>query len=359
MDAAIDYSHHMRRALALARQGQGSVEPNPMVGAVVLNADSVVVGEGYHERFGGPHAEVHALARAGDAAVGGTLIVTLEPCCHFGKTPPCSDAVIRAGVRRVVVGMADPFPKVAGGGIAALTAAGIEVVSGVCQSECERLNAPYLKLLRSGRPWVIQKWAMSLDGKIATRTRDSKWISSIASRKWVHDLRGRVDAVIVGAQTVRSDDPLLTARPPGPRVPTRVVVTSSGNLPGECQLLRTARESPLLIASNQANAAALEPWKDAGAEVLAIAKLDDLFAELGQRRMTNVLVEGGAKLHGSIRDAGLADELVAFVAPIIVGGESAAGPVAGDGAETIADSLKLKDVEVTTIGGDVMVRGMY
>src|SRR5262245_23696665 len=220
----------MRHALALAEKGRGFVEPNPMVGAVVLDPAGQLAGEGWHQKFGGPHAEVFALAAAGDRARGGTLVVTLEPCCHWGKTPPCTDAVLKAGVRRVVAAMADPFPKVAGGGLQILCGAGLEVHVGLCAPEAKRLNAAYLKLLRTGRPWVRLKWAMTLDGKIATRAGDSKWISGDESRRKVHELRGLVDAIIVGRGTVTADDPRLTARPPGPRVPARVVVSASGEL---------------------------------------------------------------------------------------------------------------------------------
>src|SRR5919197_3355884 len=206
----------MSRALELAERGRGFVEPNPLVGAVVVR-DGRVVGEGWHRRYGEAHAEVNALAAAGEAARGATLYVTLEPCCHHGKTPPCTDAVLRAGVRRVVAAMADPFPQVAGQGVAQLRAAGVEVEVGVCEREARELNAPYLTLLAEGRPYVHAKWAMSLDGKIATRGGDSRWISGPASREVVHRLRGRVDAILVGAGTVRADDPLLTARPLGPR----------------------------------------------------------------------------------------------------------------------------------------------
>lgn len=337
-DGVSNFTPIMQRALALAAKGQGHVEPNPMVGAIVLDAAGRVVGEGYHERFGGPHAEVNALNQAGESARGGTLIVTLEPCCHFGKTPPCTEAVIRSGVSRVGIAMADPFPKVAGGGIAALKAAGIEVVTGVCQSEAERLNAPYLKLVRTGRPWVIQKWALTLDGKMATHTGDSKWISSVSSRQLVHELRGRMDAIIVGGNTVRIDDPLLTARPPGPRTPTRIVISASGNLPNDCQLVRTAKNSPVIVATTNEGAARLSDWANAGAELLTITSLSALFDELGRRRMTNVLVEGGAKLHAGITDARLADEVIAFVAPIVVGN-----------AKTIAEGIRL-------LGEDVVVR---
>jgi diaminohydroxyphosphoribosylaminopyrimidine deaminase/5-amino-6-(5-phosphoribosylamino)uracil reductase len=341
-----DFTPFMTRALALAAKGRGAVEPNPMVGAVVLDASGRVVGEGWHARFGGPHAEVNALAAAGERAKGGTLVVTLEPCCHFGKTPPCTEAVIRSCVSRVVVGMADPFPKVAGGGIATLRASGIEVIVGVCQDEAERLNAPYLKLLRTGRPWVIQKWAMTLDGKMATHTGDSKWISSEASRKLVHELRGRVDAVIVGGNTVRVDDPLLTARPPGPRTPTRVVISATGNLPADCQLVRTAKESPVLVATTAPGATRLAAWSAAGAEILTVGTLAAVFDELGRRRMTNVLVECGPKLQTAIADAGLGDDVVAFVAPRLIGG-----------ANTVVAGTTLSGLTVESAGGDVVIRG--
>lgn len=353
----------MQHALALAKRGQGFVEPNPMVGAVVLDSSGQIIGEGFHERFGGPHSEVNALTAAGEPARGGTLVVTLEPCCHTGKTPPCTEAVIRSGVTRVVIGMIDPFPKVAGGGIAALKAAKIDVVTGVCQPECERLNAPYLNLLRTGRPWVIQKWAMSLDGKIATRTGDSKWISSEESRRVVHELRGRMDAVIVGANTVRLDDPLLTARPPGPRTPARIIVSTSGQLPDDSQLLRTAKDSPVIIATTQVGVERLTLWKKASAEIFILPSIESglplsgLFAELGRRRMTNVLVEGGAGLHGAIRDEELADEVIAFITPVIIGGANATAPVRGLGAGMMLDGQRLTDVKITATGCDVMVRG--
>src|SRR5690242_3300722 len=205
----------MRRALDLAECGRGWVEPNPLVGAVIVR-DGRMVGEGWHRRYGEAHAEVNALAEAGDAARGATLYVTLEPCCHHGKTPPCTDAVLRAGVRRVVAAMPDPFPAVAGQGAGRLRAAGVEVEFGPGEAAARRLNAPYLKLLAAGRPYVHVKWAMTLDGKIATRTGDSKWVSNPASRRYVHELRGRVDAVLVGVGTALADDPSLTARPPGP-----------------------------------------------------------------------------------------------------------------------------------------------
>ncbi len=238
---------HIRRALELARRGQGFVEPNPMVGCVIAQG-AEIIGEGWHRRFGQAHAEVEALHIAGDRAAGGTLYVTLEPCCHHGKTPPCTEAVLASGVRRVVVAMRDPFPQVQGGGIAALQAAGLTVEVGLLEDEAARLNAPYLRLVETGRPWIIAKWAMTLDGKIATHTGQSQWISNPKSREIVHALRGRVDALMIGRGTAERDDPLLTARPAGPRTAARVVLDTHASLCSTSQLVRTAGQSPVLVA---------------------------------------------------------------------------------------------------------------
>lgn len=363
MDAELrEYEPWMRRALDLAVRGRGAVEPNPMVGAVVLDAAGALIGEGWHRKFGEAHAEVNALAAAGDRARGGTLIVTLEPCCHWGKTPPCTDAVLRSGVRRVVAAMADPFPKVAGGGVKLLRDAGLEVHVGLCEAEARRLNAPYLKLLRTGRPWVHLKWAMTLDGKIATRTGDSKWISSEESRAKVHELRGGVDAVIVGRGTVVADDPLLTARPPGPRVAARVVLSASGALPEQCHLRATARDIPVIVFTAAGNESKLAGWAADGADVVALPASDTalspdaVLADLGRRRMTNVLVEGGAGVLGSFLDSQAADEFHVFVAPKLVGGP-APSPVAGAGVPRIADALRLTEFTSEPSGGDVYLHG--
>nr|WP_171470961.1 bifunctional diaminohydroxyphosphoribosylaminopyrimidine deaminase/5-amino-6-(5-phosphoribosylamino)uracil reductase RibD [Frigoriglobus tundricola] len=354
----------MRHALALAAKGRGSVEPNPMVGAVVLDAAGRLAGEGWHQTFGGPHAEVFALSSAGERARGGTLVVTLEPCCHHGKTPPCTDAVLRAGIVRVVVAMADPFPKVAGGGIALLRAAGVEVHVGLCEADAVALNAPYLKLLRTGRPWVHLKWAMTLDGKIATWTGDSKWISGEESRRRVHELRGRVDAIIVGRGTVVADDPLLTARPPGPRAPARVVLSASGELPERCQLRTTARSvgsdtgGPVIVYT--ANADKLVGWAADGADVVALGdgvSLDAVLADLGRRRFTNVLIEGGAGLLGSAFDERVGDEFHVFVAPKLIGGTAAPAPLGGLGVQQMADAVALDRVTSEPFGADVYIHG--
>lgn len=346
---------YIDRALALAARGIGAVEPNPMVGAVVAAADGRIVGEGWHRRFGDAHAEVNAFAEAGERARGGTLYVSLEPCCHFGKTPPCTTAVIASGVRRVVVAMLDPFPQVAGGGVAILREAGIEVVVGIREAEARALNAPFLKRIATGMPWVHLKWAMSLDGKIATRTGDSQWISGVESRAVVHELRGRMDAILVGRGTVVADDPLLTARPAGPRVATRVIISASGELPAACQLRTTAREIPTLIFTE--NESQLIGWKDDGCEIVGLQiSLDAILRELGRRDMTNVLVEGGAGLLGSFLDASLGDEVHAFIAPMLIGGRSAPSPIQGEGMPTLAKARRLIPIHTRSCGPDTYVQ---
>jgi diaminohydroxyphosphoribosylaminopyrimidine deaminase/5-amino-6-(5-phosphoribosylamino)uracil reductase len=349
----------MRRALELAERGRGYVEPNPLVGAVVVR-DGQIVGEGWHERHGEAHAEVHALSAAGSAAQGGTLYVSLEPCCHHGKTPPCTDAIVKAGIRHVVAAMQDPFPQVAGQGEALLRAAGIEIEVGICEPEARRLNAPYLKLLTTGRPYVHAKWAMSLDGKIATRTGDSRWISNEASRRRVHELRGRMDAIVVGIGTVLADDPLLTARPPGPRTPTRIVLDSHGRTPVTSQLVQTARETPTLIVV--ASPARLE-LSASGCEMLELpgeaggVALPALMSELGRRRMTNVLVEGGSSVLGACLDARAIDEVHVFIAPKLIGGAAARTPIGGRGVERIAEALSFARWKIEVIEGDLYLHG--
>lgn len=363
MDRAELERWHMRRALELAVLGQGHVEPNPMVGCVIA-AGAEIIGEGWHRQFGGPHAEIEALRIAGKRARGATLLVTLEPCCHHGKTPPCTEAIIAAGVRRVVAAQHDPFPAVAGAGVAALRAAGIEVEVGLLEEEAQELNAPYLKLLSTGRPWILAKWAMTLDGRTATRTGSSRWISSEESRRRVHALRGRVDAIMVGLQTARMDDPLLTARPPGPRTAVRVVVDTRASLPSTSQLVRTARDVPVLVAVGpDAPGADRRRLEHAGCEVFVCpsdsraGRIDQLLAELGRRRMTNVLVEGGGQLLGTLFDTGHIDEVHVFVAPKIVGGENAPSPIDGDGVVEIGQAVELDSARWQPIGPDIYLTG--
>lgn len=359
----------MRRALALARLGEGRVEPNPLVGAVVATTDDGgadrIIAEGWHAAFGGPHAEVAALSTAGARASGATLAVTLEPCCHHGKTPPCTESIIAAGITRVIVGTRDPFPLVNGGGLDALVRAGIEVRVGVCETESRRLIAPFRTLVERHRPWLIAKWAMSLDGRVATSAGESRWISSEASRAIVHQLRGRVDGILCGIGTALADDPLLTARPAGSRQAVRIVLDGSARLPIASRLVQTAREVPLLVAVGPAapadrvralEAAGCEVWRGAIAD--RHERLRGLLAELGSRRLTNVLVEGGPTVLGELAEAAAIDEVWAFIAPTIIGGATAPGPVAGAGVTSIARAASIEIEHTASVGGDCFLRGV-
>jgi diaminohydroxyphosphoribosylaminopyrimidine deaminase / 5-amino-6-(5-phosphoribosylamino)uracil reductase len=352
----------MRRALVEAERGRGFVEPNPMVGALIVR-DGRPVGIGHHARFGGPHAEIVALGEAGESARGATLYVTLEPCCHHGKTPPCTDAIVAAAIARVVAAVRDPFPQVDGGGLAALAAAGVSVEVG-CEADAAReLNAPYLKRLSTRMPYVTAKWAMTLDGKTAVAGGDSRWISSEDSRRVVHDLRGRMDAIVVGIGTVDADDPRLTVRPPGPRQPIRIVLDSSARIGPDSVLFRTAAEVPVVIAvTDRAPLDRRERLAAAGCDVLPLPGFGSvpiplLLEELGRRGMTNVLVEGGGRVLGAFLDAGQIDAVEVFVAPIIEGGDHRRTAVRGAGRASISESLRLQDVQVDRIREDVRIRG--
>ena len=367
----------LSRALALARRGLGRTSPNPAVGAVLVR-DGQVVGEGYHHRAGEPHAEVLALREAGEAARGATLYVTLEPCSHWGRTPPCADALIRAGVRRVVACTLDPNPRVDGRGFARLAAAGVEVALAgePFRERARRLNAAYEKHVTTGLPYVTLKVAMSLDGKIATASGDSRWISGEASRAMAHRMRARHDAVMVGVGTVLADDPLLTARPPGrppARQPLRVVVDSEARTPPGSRLVASAGPgAPVLVATTtRAPAARADALRAAGAEVLALPPGPDgrvdlraLMAHLGGRGITGVLVEGGATLAGSLVASGLVDEVVAFVAPVILGGERAPSPVGGAGAARVAQAWRVAHWRVRAVPGsgsppDLVIEALF
>jgi len=355
--------HFMARAVELASRGIGGVEPNPPVGCLIVR-EGRLIAEGWHTCFGGPHAEVMALRALGGIAQGATMYVTLEPCCHHGKTPPCTDAILQAGVCRVVVAVPDPFPQVAGQGIARLRDAGVVVdLLPDCQPARD-LVAPYLKLIARRRPWVIAKWAMTLDGKLATRSGDSQWISNAASRRIVHQLRGRVDAILVGRRTVEADDPLLTARPPGPRQAVRVVVDSMAAIDPRSKLVASARDIPVVIATGpEADRTNLEVLRRAGCELLQCpahdpaARITQLLDTLGERQMTNVLVEGGGNLLGSLFDLQEVDEVHVFIAPKLVGGATATTPVGGRGVATIADALQLADAQLDAIEGDAYIHG--
>lgn len=355
----------MGRALRLARRGAGATSPNPMVGAVVVR-EGRVVGEGFHRRAGTPHAEVHALRAAGPLAAGATLYVTLEPCDHHGRTPPCTEAILAAGVRRVVAAVADPNPLVAGRGLERLRGAGVDVVVGVREGEARELNESFFKYITTGRPFVTLKYAMSLDGKAAARTGASRWISGEASRALAHRLRARHDAVMVGVGTALADDPLLTVRHGGGRDPVRIVVDSRLRLPPAARVVAAAAASaaPTWVAATpEAPAERRAALEAAGATVITVpdregrVDLAALMDELGRREVTSVLLEGGPTLAAAALDAGLVDKVAAFVAPLLLGGAAAPGPVGGTGVPTPAEGLRLERVRVRRVGGDLLITG--
>ncbi len=362
------FEKHMREALTLARQGMGAVEPNPMVGAVITR-DGQILGRGWHKSYGGPHAEVEALAdarRSSQPVAGATMVVTLEPCCHHGKTPPCTQAILAAGITRVIVSVFDPFEQVSGGGVQTLRQAGVEVVEGVLAQEGRELLGAYLKLRTRGRPWVICKWAQTLDGRIAARTGDSRWISSDRSRQRVHELRACCDGVVVGISTALADDPLLTNRTGDGRQPARIVLDRGLRLPADSQLARSVDQAPLLVATTTdaigTRSEAAAALRAAGAELLPLPSgpsgvdLPALLDELGRREWTRILVEGGGGVLGSFLEGELADELVVFVAPKILGGVAGVPPVRRAEVDTIAGSLQLPTPTVEAIDGDLLLR---
>ena len=353
----------MRRALELAVLGRGSVEPNPMVGCVIVKGGEVV-GEGWHQRFGEAHAEINALRQAGTEAAGADVYVTLEPCCHQGKTGPCSQALLDAKVARVFVGCLDPNPQVAGQGLNKLREASVEVCEHPEPDLARALIAPFAKLITTQRPWVIAKWAMTLDGKIASRTGSSRWISGEASRKRVHQVRGCMDAIVVGRNTAERDDPLLTARPVGPRTATRIVLDSEANLSLDSKLVQTVDEAPVLLATKpEAPEQKVRALEEAGVEVFSCAgkrsaeRLENLLTELGQRQMTNVLVEGGSRVLGKLIDLNAVDEAMVFISPKIIGGWEAPSAVGGNGLAEMSQALRLERPRYEPIGDDILVHG--
>jgi diaminohydroxyphosphoribosylaminopyrimidine deaminase/5-amino-6-(5-phosphoribosylamino)uracil reductase len=354
----------MERALSLARRALGRVSPNPAVGAVVVRAGRVL-GEGYTQPPGGPHAEVVALRQAGQEARGSTLYVSLEPCVHHGRTPPCTDAIIAAGVAEVHTPMLDPDPNVSGRGRQALEAAGVAVHLGEREEEARRLNEAYIKHRTTGLPFVIAKFAASLDGRIAAASGDSRWISGSQTLEWAHAQRTVVDAILVGVNTVLIDDPQLTARPEGAEAehqPLRVVADSRGRTPPTARVLQ--RPGKVLIGTTQSSDAAWRAVVErAGAEVLVLPArgelldLEALLRALGKRGILSLLAEGGGVLLGSLFDLGLVDKVQAIIAPLIIGAAKAPAAVAGRGAQRLAEAWRLKEVAVERLGEDVLVTG--
>ncbi len=353
----------MRLAVEEARRALGRTSPNPTVGAVLVKGGRVIA-RGHHRKAGQPHAEVVAIRRAGAAARGADLYTTLEPCDHYGRTPPCTLAILEAGVRQVICASSDPNPLVNGKGIARLRRAGIPVKTGVLQAEADRLNQPFFKYVRTGLPWVTLKSAITLDGKIATATGDSRWISGQRARAWAHRLRDQVDAIVVGANTVRLDNPRLTTRLPrgGGHNPVRVVVDSRLRLSAERAVFAKTSGAPTIVATLQdPSGLRARRLRRRGVEVLRVqgrggrVDLADLLHQLGGRGMLHLLVEGGAQLHAGFLRQGLADELVLFIAPSLIGGDGLSW-VGSLGVRRMKQAIKVRDLAVERVGEDLLVR---
>lgn len=354
----------MRQALTLAERARGLTSPNPLVGALVVK-DGVVAGEGFHPEAGAPHAERLALAAAGAAARGATLYVTLEPCVHHGRTPPCVPAVLEAGIRRVVVGIKDPNPQVSGAGVAALARAGAEVRVGCLEDEARRLNRPFFTWIVERRPFATLKVAMSLDGKIAGWDRASRWITGDEARLEGHRLRSQADAIVVGIGTILADDPQLTVRlePPWPREPYRVVVDSHGRTPLAARVLESGRPERTLIAVTEAASSdRLRALEARGARVLRLPSRDGrvslpaLATELARREITALLLEGGSEVNAAFLEAGLVDRVVAFVAPLLLGGRQAPSALGGAG-RTLKEAFRLTSMTARPVGEDLFIEG--
>lgn len=371
MDSADE--RFMRLALDLAEEARGRTSPNPMVGAVIVR-DERIVGRGYHREAGTPHAEIHAIADAGSRAKGATIYINLEPCSHYGRTGPCTQAIIEAGLSRVVMAMIDPDPRVSGRGKAALEAHGIQVQTGILESEARKLNEAYIKYVTTGRPFVILKTAMSLDGKIATASGRSRWITSEDSRRVVHQIRDEVDAILVGIGTVIRDDPSLTTRLPNGRGrdAIRIILDSRARIPLESKVLNLNSSARTIVAvSNpQASQEKVAQLKQrAGGhggpplQVLMVPEQDGrvdlqaLMERLGRMEIMSVLLEGGAEVNASALRAGIVDKVMVFIAPKLIGGSGSPGPIGGAGIDDLSEAVQLTDISVDRVGEDILVTG--
>jgi diaminohydroxyphosphoribosylaminopyrimidine deaminase/5-amino-6-(5-phosphoribosylamino)uracil reductase len=356
---------YMHRAYELAKRGVGRVNPNPLVGAVIVK-NGEVIGEGFHEFYGGPHAEVNAFRSATESVEGATMYVTLEPCSHYGKTPPCAEAIVKNKIARVVIGMLDPNPLVAGRGVKIMEENGIEVDYGYLLEELTFMNRAFLKYIQTKQPYVVMKTAMTLDGKIASRTGDSRWVSNEKSRARVHELRNELAAIMVGVDTVIADDPLLTTRLENVegRNPIRIVVDSNARIPLESKILNTTKEAKTILAvSESAEEKKLKQVEALGNEVLRVAEkngrvdLQDLMIKLGEKGIDGVLLEGGATLNFAALQESVVDEVISFIAPKIIGGAESKSPVGGHGIELMKNAIELDDIKMEQLENDLMLTG--
>ncbi len=352
----------MKQALRLAEKGWGRTSPNPMVGAVLLK-DGKVVGRGYHARAGEAHAEILALRQAGEEAKGATLYINLEPCTHHGRTPPCAPEVIEAKVRRAVIGMEDPNPLIRGKGVDTLRRAGLEVRVGILEKECQRLNEAFCKYILKKEPFVTLKAAATLDGKIATRGGDSKWISSETSRRFVHRLRDKVDGILVGIGTILKDDPMLTARIKGGRDPYRIILDSRLRIPEGAKVVNLSPSKTIIATTELAPRDRIERLENKGARVVLLGSKEgriDLRAclsKLAEMEMMHLLVEGGSQVNGSFLDEGLIDKLLLFLSPKLIGDSRAPGIFCGRGVASLNEAFLLKEFKVKRIGEDLLWEG--
>ncbi|MBK1810384.1 bifunctional diaminohydroxyphosphoribosylaminopyrimidine deaminase/5-amino-6-(5-phosphoribosylamino)uracil reductase RibD [Clostridium sp. YIM B02505] len=356
---------YMQRALELAKKGIGYTNPNPLVGAVIVK-DGRVIGEGYHEVYGGHHAEVNAFLNSTEDVKGATMYVTLEPCSHYGKTPPCAKAIVEKGIKKVIIGMEDPNPLVSGRGIKIIKEAGIEVITGILEEEGRKLNEVFIKYISTNRPFCTMKTAMTLDGKIATYTNASKWITGELSRKYVHELRHRVAGIVVGIGTVLADDPALTTRLEDGtgNDPIRIIIDSSASIPLEAKVLNLKSDKKTIIATTEkADKSKLKALEEKGAEIIITPSkngrvdLPLLMKELGVRKVDSVLLEGGSELNYSALEEGVVDKVNAFIAPKIIGGNEAKTPVGGRGKAYMGEAIKLNNIDIYRLGDDMMIEG--
>lgn len=359
------YENYMRRALYLAEKGEGKVNPNPLVGAVIVKNDEIV-GEGYHEYFGGHHAEVNALKMAGDNAKGADVYVTLEPCSHYGKTPPCAEALVKAGVKKVIIAMKDPNKLVAGRGISILESNGIEVVTGVLEKEAKKLNEVFIKYITTKKPYIVLKTAMTLDGKISTVTGKSKWISGEKSREYVHNLRNKYMGIMVGIGTIIADDPLLTTRLKNKkgRNPVAIIVDSALNIPLSSNILNTNHERKIIVACSEKYDKEKKSFlEEKGIKVIVTpsdkckVNLNYLVNELGKEGIDSILLEGGSTLNFSALKECVVDKVISFIAPKIFGGINAKTPVGGEGVKEVNEAVELKDISYRKIDEDLCIEG--
>ena len=358
----MDDERWMKRVLRLAEKGRGRTSPNPMVGAILVK-DGRAVGDGYHAKAGEPHAEIIALRKAGEEAKEATLYLNLEPCTHYGKTPPCAPVVIEAGVRRAVIGMEDPNPLVKGRGVEALKRAGLDVDVGILEKECRRLNEAFCKYILNKEPFLILKVAATLDGKIATRNGESQWISGEASRRFVHRLRDQVDGVIVGIGTVLKDDPMLTARVKGGKDSYRIILDSRLRIPENAKVIEISPSKTIVATTELAPGEKVERLEKKGVRVLILdskkgrVDLKPCLFKLGEMGMMSLLVEGGSQLNGSFLDEGLIDKIFLFLSPKLIGDPQALGMFDGHEVTSLKEAIPLNELKIRRIGGDLLLEG--